>query len=252
MTHDEAKMLLQAYIPEAGAGGDPRMAEALELARRDPELAAWFRGQQAVDEAIRGKLQAVRVPVGLAERILAGRPARRPDGWLRYRVPLAWAAALMLLMTLGAVQWGKLRPPATEFAALEAEMAGFLVRFPKLDLTTDQWPDMVGWLARNPALAGVEIPAGLRRFPGLGCREVSWRGRSVMLVCFAAEGEIVHLFVLPRGDLEGAPAAPQPAFDRVNGWSTARWAQGDVAYLTLTQGDPNFLRKLLRGIPKPG
>lgn len=106
---------------------------------------------------------------------------RRP----RYLMPLALAASLVFLIALGALL---LRPrlPATEFAALQADMAGFLVRFPKLDLATDQWPEMQRWLNQKPALAQAEIPPTLEKYPGLGCREVTWRGKRLMLVCLAA------------------------------------------------------------------
>ena len=130
-------------------------------------------------------------------------------------------------------------------------MAGFLVQFPKLDLVTEQWPDILRWLRNKPALARAEVPSGLQKFPGLGCREVNWRGKTLMLVCFAVQGEVVHLFVVPRAHLPDAPFTATPAFARVRGWSTASWTQGEMTYLALTKGNEAFLRKLIPG-PHPG
>lgn len=126
-------------------------------------------------------------------------------------------------------------------------MAGFLVDFPKLDLATEQWPDILRWLTNKPALARAEVPAGLQEFPGLGCRELKWRGKTLMLVCFAAQGEVVHLFVVPRAGLPDAPFTSTPAFARVKSWSTASWTHGEIAYLALTKGNQAFLEKLLPG-----
>jgi hypothetical protein len=246
MNSEEAKVLLHAYHFDAEDLDDPRMVEALEQTRRDPELLAWFNQQRALDAAVRDKLQQVRVPVGLAERIVAGRKARFHPGRHRSLVPLALAASLVFLISLGVVLW---RPglPTTEFAALQADMAGFLVQFPKLDLATDQWPEMQRWLNQKPALARAGIPVAVQKYPGLGCREVTWRGQRLMLVCFAAQGEIVHLFVVPKANLPDAPNTSAPAFARVKGWSTASWTQDQIAYLALTKGNQAFLRRLFPG-----
>lgn len=246
MTSEKAKVLLHGCHSGAAGSEDPQITEALAQTRRDPELLAWFNQQRALDDAVGHKLQQVRVPVGLAERIVAGRKARSQPGRHRYLVPLALAASLVFLISLGVVLW---RPglPTTEFGALQADMAGFLVQFPKLDLATDQWPEMQRWLNQKPALARAGIPVALQKYPGLGCREVTWRGQRLMLVCFAVQGEIVHLFVVPKADLPDAPNTSAPAFARVQGWSTASWTQDQIAYLALTKGDQAFLRRLLPG-----
>jgi hypothetical protein len=245
MTSEEAKLFLHARRLGGEDADDPRMAEALEQTRRDPELLAWYNEQRAMDAAICQKLQQIRVPPDLAGRILADRKGQPPRRTRRYVMPLALAASVVLLLSIGLLTLGRFKSTPTEFTALQADMADFLVKFPRLDLATDQWPEMVQWLARKPALAGVEIPTGLKRFPGLGCREVQWRGKILMLVCFVAQGHVVHLFVVPKAELRDAPFTSTPAYARVNGWSTASWTQGEVVFLTLTKSDEKFLNKLL-------
>ena len=88
-------------------------------------------------------------------------------------------------------------------------------------------------------------PATSKKFPGLGCREVQWRDKGLMLVCFVAQGEIVHLFVVPKAELRDAPIASIPTLARVKGWTTANWTRGDVVFLALTRADEEFLNKLL-------
>jgi hypothetical protein len=220
------------------------MAEALAQTRRDPELLSWFNQQRALDAAVGDKLQQVRPPLGLAEKIIAGRKARMAPRRNRYLMPLAWAASLVFLLSVGALLL-RPKPLETEHAALRADMAGFLVEFPRLDLATDQWPSIQRWLAQKPSLARAEIPAHLQKYPGIGCREVQWRGKRLMLVCFAVQGDIVHLFVLPKSDVAGAPLGSSPMFASVKGWSTASWSRGDVTFLALTRGTETFLKGLI-------
>jgi Protein of unknown function (DUF3379) len=247
MNSEEAKLFLHACRLNGEDANAPRMAEALEQTRRDPELFAWYNDQRALDAAISQKLQQIRVPPDLADKILSKRMALSQRPTRRYWMPLALAASVVLLLSLGLLTFGRFKSPPTEFAAMRADMAGFLAEFPRLDLATDQWPEIVRWLARNPALTSVEIPPSLKQFPGLGCREVRWRGKRLMLVCFAAQGEIVHLFIIPKSELRDGTFPPAPVYARVNSWSTASWSQGDVVFLTLTKRDEKFLNNLLAG-----
>jgi hypothetical protein len=245
MNTEEARLILQACRLGGQDDRDPRVAEALEQAARDPELRAWYQARRSLDSAICDKLREVPVPRHLAGSILARKRATSDRKRARYLTPLALAASIALLLSLGWLISRRLQLSATEFTALRSDMAGLLMQFPQLDLATERWPDIARWLGQKPGLAQVEIPARLQQYPGLGCREVRWRNKRLMLVCFVAQGEIVHLFVVPRAELEGLPAGTTPGFARVRGWSTASWTRGEVAYLVLTRGDPTFLSGLV-------
>ena len=71
MTREEAKLFLQAYRPGGQDAEDPHFAEALALAKRDPELAAWFARQQKFDALFSDGLRQVRAPAQLKAEILA-------------------------------------------------------------------------------------------------------------------------------------------------------------------------------------
>ena len=62
MDNQEAKFILSAYRPGGQDASDPRFAEALEQARRDPVLERWFSESIAFDAAMTEKLGAIAVP----------------------------------------------------------------------------------------------------------------------------------------------------------------------------------------------
>src|ERR1700761_3236826 len=110
MTRDEAKLILQSYRPGGQDAGDPQFAEALALAKTDPELAAWFAGQQRFDANVSVGLQQVRVPARLKAEILAlGKSDALPEpvsasAWWRHLFswssPVAWAMATVVIILL--------------------------------------------------------------------------------------------------------------------------------------------------------
>src|SRR5580704_16728924 len=99
MDKREARELFCAYRPGTSDDQDPRMAEALQMAQRDEELAKWFAGYRSFNAAMRSKLKEIPVPADLKQKILLAEAGRRGKivplkNWL---VPLAAAAAIVLL-----------------------------------------------------------------------------------------------------------------------------------------------------------
>jgi hypothetical protein len=246
MNSEQAKEILASCRPGGLEDDDPRFAEALDAAQRDPQLAAWFEEQLALDAAIRRKLHETSLPDDLLNRILAAQkcgarsPARSRHGWL------ALAAGVMILMGLGAI-WFQ-RGPATRetaFESFQADMPVFLRVFPTLDVETERLVEVRRWLeSRQPAVTG-KLPAGLELFPSIGCREVLWRNRKAALVCYMVDGEVVHLFVLNKSDWPEAALAASPRFERQGAMATAAWSEGDSVYLALSRGGEAFLKRYL-------
>src|SRR5581483_4833951 len=114
MDRDEARQILALHRPGSPDAEDPRMAEALDLARRDPELAAWFEQHSAVHAAIRAKLKAIPVPSGLKRDIILARQEHQRiiplPGTIKI---LAAAAAIVFLLSLG---WYTFQKPPNPYA----------------------------------------------------------------------------------------------------------------------------------------
>ena len=110
MDNREAKFVLNAYRPGGQDASDPRFADALEQARRDPVLEHWFNESIEFDTAMTGKLCAIAVPPDLRENILAGAKVSRPLRWSKPFVNWAIAAALISMAILGSLIWQETRP----------------------------------------------------------------------------------------------------------------------------------------------
>ena len=91
-----------------------------------------------------------------------------------------------------------------------------------------------------------ELPAGLANVKGLGCRELVIDGKHGSLVCFKVAGKgIVHLVIFHREDISGdLPPRGEPAFEQDGKWASARWVDGDKAFLLLSQCEPGKLNEL--------
>ena len=238
MTREQAKDILAAYRP-ARDDDEPLVVKALALARQDAELQSWYEAQRQLDDAIRAKLQRAAAPVDLSALIHADVAARQSSHW-RKLLPLA--ACLVLLGVLAGVWWSREHAPAGSFARCESDMAAFLKTFPALEVQTEKQSEMRQWLASRHRLAQIELPAGLEKFPGIGCRTVQWRDKQLALLCFMVDGEVVHLFVMRGDEFPAATLATAPQIGQSGTFTTAAWRNGEFAYLALTQGDAAFLR----------
>lgn len=246
MNREEAKILLSACRPNEADANDPRLAEALALVQRDAELRAWFEEEQAADKAIADKLKAAPLPDDLLARVRGGTQARLASQPRRLSLTLAMAASLALIGLVAAL-WLNRTPsaPPGSFAACRADMVQFLRAFPKLDIETDRLPEVREWLTRQHPLTQANIPKEFQKFPSRGCRTVEWEGKKLALVCFMVEGQVVHLFVMPRSAFPDAPITPAPILAKVGSQNTAGWSSGENLYLVVTQADETLLRKIL-------
>lgn len=231
MDNEQAKFILQAYRPGGADAGDPQFAEALEQVRRDPGLAKWFEEQQALDEAIAAKLESAPVPSGLKSSILAARTVVRPRAWRSRPATLAWAACLALLLSFAGL-WFKAN---TGYAAYHNDMVKTVASLDSLDLRESDVGKIKDWLEAAKAPSRFAMPAGLKKFAGLGCRVLNWRGKEVTLICFCDDSnglrDKVHLLVIDTRDLPGAPPGPEPRFKENGHIATASWSDDEYTYI---------------------
>jgi hypothetical protein len=236
MNNEVAKLILQAYRPGGQDANDPRFREALEQARRDPELARWFANEQALDSRISAKVKAsITPPAHLKSQLLAQRRIVRPIArWKQPAWQLAAAACLAFLVTIAAV-W--LKPArSVGFAQYRTEMAEFAVKkLDRLDLMSRDVAEVRRWLAQNESHGELVLPAGLDGRPSLGCRLLDWKGHKVSLVCFELENrQVAHLLVVDSTAFNDAPTE-SPVFNKIGNVATAGWSRGGKTYVVATK-----------------
>jgi hypothetical protein len=249
MDNREAKFILNAYRPGGQDANDPRFAEALEQARRDPILQHWFDESVAFDAALTEKLSATPVPSDLRESILAGVKVTSPPHWKNRWRKWAIAAALVLSATLGVVIWHNTRPAPVagwQLQALDAILSSIARNESHFDLISSNPADLVKWLRANHAPTGASLPDYLDKLPSIGCKTIFWQGKPVSLICFTLpEGRAIHL-VMTNVSTESDRAIKHKAKVIQQGhWATATWREGDMIYMLALEGARDELRPYL-------
>jgi len=241
MTTRAAKEILVGYRPGVPDEVDPPMAEALALAQQQPELAAWFVQHCAFQQAMRAKLRSAPVPAELRARLLAGRKVIRPGFWQRPSVWLAAAAALVLLLGLGAMLFRA--PVPDRFADFRSRMVRVALREYRMDIVTNDMAQVRAFLASRGGPADYELKPGLAKLQLSGGGLLRWRGHPVSMVCFdRGDQEMLYLFVLGRGAAKDAPPST-PRVEQVNKLVTVSWSQGDKVYVLAGPEGGDFVRK---------
>jgi len=235
MNEQEARLILQAYRPDADPD-DPDVAAALQETARNPELARWFAEEQAFDRAIAAHLGNVPAPFGLKTRILAQlAPPAAPHRW-SWAVKLAGVAALLFLLTQ-VVSLFRPAAPKAPVSNYAREMVSFIRLGGTLDMQSDDLGQIEEWLSKKEAPPRF-VPPRLAALQPLGCRLLSFRGQTVTLICFKRDNDrLAHLFVVDRAALPQMKSGAPPVFAGVGDWMTASWVENDRVYMIAVQGD---------------
>jgi hypothetical protein len=244
----EAKLVLNAYRSGDQDASDPRVAEALEQARRDPALAQWFNESVAFDEAVRQKLSAVGVPSDLRERILGRAKVSRSLRWSKPLINWAIAAGLILTAILGFLIWQQTQPrhlvgwqnqALDVISSLVSKQTGFDAESPKPS-------KLVTWLRVHHAPTAQTLPQSLETLQSLGCKTFSWNGTPVSVICFLrSHGGMIHLVMTSASAASNRGRQDKPELIQQGQWTTATWREGDTTYMLALQGMPEQLRSYL-------
>jgi uncharacterized membrane protein YbaN (DUF454 family) len=244
----EAKDILLLYRPRSEESEAPEYAEALELAKRDPELAAWFRQHQLFQDAVSSGFDHIAVPEGLKEQILSERRAQTAPRIARKAVFLAMAVALVLLL-LAISQFYPPSRPDNNFAKFRSRMTGDVQRlYPRMDLETNDLREIHAYLAKQ-GRGDYTLPSGLEKTAGTGCAMLHWHGKTVSMLCFnsgrtpSPATPDLFLFVVDRAAVKNPPTDASLQLSRVNGLITASWSSGSKTYVLAGSGDEAALRK---------
>ena len=85
----------------------------------------------------------------------------------------------------------------------------------------------------------MSFPKGLTALVPLGCKELSWQGHDVSLVCFhTADGKIVHMFILNQEGVDSSSFRDITSVATSHKLETGGWVSGSTVYL-LVGSDPS-------------
>ena len=247
MNSAEAKKVLLLYRPGTADVADPQMAEALELAHRDPDLGRWFEQHRAFQKAMRAKFQQIEVPAHLKASLLIQGAAQpriiTPQAWWRSPVWLSAAAVVLLLLGLAGA-WLKPRTP-DRFANYQTRMVSQVLREYRMDLVTNDMRQIRQFMAQRGAPADYDVTQGLERLQLTGGGLLTWRSNPVAMVCFdRGDKQMLFLFVMKRSALKDPPPET-PQLTRVREMLTASWTRGDKTYFLAGPEEGDFVRKYL-------
>ena len=248
MDNREAKFILSAYRPAGQDANDPRFAEALEQARRDPILERWLEKSVAFDAAMTAKLNAIGAPNDLRETILAGAKISHVSRWKNQIGKWAIAAALILSATLGALIWQNSRPAhlaGWETQALDV-ISSLVRNESSFDAQSNQPGELMGWLRANQAPAAQRLPDKIDKLSSLGCKTFSWNGIRVSVICFTRpDGGLIHLVTMNASAAPDRARESKPELQQQGEWWTATWREGDMVYMLALEGSRDQLRSFL-------
>lgn len=251
MNNTEAKFILNAYRPSGQDATDAKFGAALDQAKSDPALGAWFAREQAHGAAVAAKLREVAPPAGLREAILAGgrmsggESATQRDRPVRWTQPvwLAAAAAVALLLTVSAVVWSVRSrgsdAPLTRFAladALETESHG------GHGAATDA---LQASLADGSTRLASALPINFAALRSNGCRTMNVAGHDVLEVCFKRDGKWFHCYIARVEDFPGSTSRTAPNFAEQGRVAAAAWSDGVHRIVVASEAGSAAVRRLL-------
>jgi len=241
MTREEAKRILLLYRP--GLPEESEFSEALEEARRDPELGHWLEQHLATQTALRQKFRAITVPPLLKARILADRKIVHPVWWRRPPVWLAAAASIALL--IGWAGWLLRERKPDRFADYRARMVQTVLLNYRMGITSNDGEKVRQYLDSRGAPTDYAVPAGLQKAQLKGGGLLRWRGHPVSMICFdRGDKELLYLFVLDRQSVKDGPVQ-NLNFAKVNTLMTASWSSGNRIYVLAGPDDAQSIRQYL-------
>jgi hypothetical protein len=251
VTNEEAKQILSAYRPGGADASDPVFERALEQAKRDPELAAWFKQERESDADLARVFQSIPVPEA-AKRSLLTLARVKPEGkrtfFWGWTTAVAAGVALVLGITMLLMPYLR---PAPEVTLQQpdsigvVELAGLARAAMPLDFRGESVPELRAWLAGRGAPAPGTLSEALTSLSAVGCRVFSdEHGNAISLLCLKKDGQLVHLFVV-EGDARRALAMAEKEWISQDGWTAYCWSDEDRAYVLLSPAPPGELEELV-------
>jgi hypothetical protein len=256
VNRDEIKNILLVYRPGTSDAEDPEIAEALALARNDPELSQWLEEHCARQNALRAKFRQIAIPAGLKEQIISEQASRARAASRREKIVgvLAGAVIMVSLVAIGIFYLPRSgpKPLANTLANYQNVMMSSATSGYYMNLLTNNPAGIQSYLANHEAPANYVLPGGLQKTALVGCAIMDWQGSKTSMICFHTgnpspqnQTSDLWLFVVDSSAVKGDSTVTATQFTKVNGLITATWMQDGKLYMLGMQGDEQTIQKYL-------
>lgn len=245
MNKAEAKLVLSNYTLGEPDKADPRFEEALEVAKANPELMAWWNRAKENDSLIRDRLQEFAPPPDLRtalqaslENVSKGQARRR---LLSRCLGLAASVAIMAVVYLQFIV-----DRSDEYSGPLVERAfNYSFDGPRLKYFNKDTAKITDWLEQQNFELPSQLPPRFLAQKGIGCRPLNWSDSKVAIICVDAE-VVYHLFIAKDEEFEEVNVSSTFDFEkRKAGWTVSKWeSQGHVFVLT-AKATPDQMENML-------
>lgn len=263
MNSQEAKQILLLYRPTVDHD-DPDFAEALALTKADAELNTWFQQHCAFQNAASSAFNGIAVPEGLKEQILSERKAHLT--LTSRRRALVAACAVVIIAFCGFLTFRTIWPPQPAldytFGNFHTNMIGVIVRYPKMDILTNNVNAIRSYLANQGQSNLVSTPdvakiAAMPNIAGTGGKALDWQDKQVAMICLNSGKNAdpkkpdLFLFVVNNSDIKGPPGPTPVVTQDIKGVVSGKgivsgsWTSGGKTYILAGLGDEDFLKQYL-------
>jgi hypothetical protein len=245
MDSQEAKQILALYRPGDTDSPDPRMAQALELARKDPQLAAWFGQHCAAHVKLANEPQAGQREASEKETA-PPQATKRPDIILFHK-PALFMLALTALVLLAGWLWSSYSSAnSNNFASYRDRMARLVQRSYPMKIAVTEQSQLREYFRATAGPVGFTLPRNLDKLPATGGAVFTWHSQPVALLGLDGGGNTnLYLFLINRAVFAKRTPADKPEFLQIGRLNTATWSVGDTVYLLAGPQDNATLRGFL-------
>lgn len=233
MNKVEAKLVLANHTLGEPPVGDTRFDEALEIAKADPELMAWWNRAKENDAVIQGRLQDFEPPSDL--RAALGASMENASKWRNRRRSItrymALAASLVIIVS---VYFQFIVDNSDEYTGPLVDRAfNYSFDGPRLEYFNKDTTRITDWLEEQDFDLPPQLPPRFLAQKGIGCRPLNWSDSKVAIICVDAE-VVYHLFVAKGEEFEEVNLSDTFEYEkRKAGWTVSKWeSQGHVFVLT--------------------
>lgn len=250
MNKVEAKLVLSNYTLEEVPLDNPRFGEAIELAKGDPELMAWWNRAKENDAVIKEKLQGFEPPSDLRAALRASleSASKRQSRRRLFTRYLALAASVAIVAS---IYFQFIVDRSDEYSGPLVERAfNYSFDGPRLKYFNKDTTKITDWLEQQDFKLPPQLPPRFLAQEGIGCRPLNWSDSKVAIICVDAE-VVYHLFVAKGEEFNNVNLSDTFEYEKKKaGWTVSKWeSQGHIFVLTAKASQENMESMLAEYTP---